>query len=150
MSVNLYFVPRCSLSRPETHVRAGYPWSLDFVSDSFTDGRRFRVLAIIDDFSRGCLALVQDISLSGARLVREFEAVIKHRGQVATIVSDNGTEMTNSAVLKFCQDTTLNWHYIAPSKPMQNAFVESFTHSSLGNITPAAFLANNGLEKLTA
>ena len=104
-------------------------WSLDFVSDAFTDGRRFRVLAFVDDFSRECLALVPDTSLSGARLVRELDAIIQVRGMPPTLVSDNGTEMTSSAVLKWCQETKVDWHYIAPGKPTQNAFIESFNGS---------------------
>ena len=64
-------------------------WSLDFVSDSFTDARRFRVLAIVDDFTRECLALIADTSLSGTRVARELDAVIARRGRPATCVSDN-------------------------------------------------------------
>ena len=104
-------------------------WSLDFVSDAFTDGRRFRVLAVVDDFSRECLALVADMSLSGLRVMRELTAIMARRGRPKTIVSDNGTELTSMAVLKWCQDTGIDWHYIAPGKPMQNAFVESFNGS---------------------
>ena len=104
-------------------------WSLDFVSDAFTDGRRFRVLAVVDDYSRECLALVADTSLSGHRVTRELNELIKCRGKPNTIVSDNGTELTSMAVLKWCQDTGVEWHYIQPGKPMQNAFVESFNGS---------------------
>jgi len=104
-------------------------WSLDFVSDALTDGRRFRVLAVVDDFTRECLALVADTSLSGRRLARELDAVITRRGKPRTIVSDNGTEMTSMAVLEWCQGTHVEWHYIAPGKPMQNGFVESFNGS---------------------
>jgi len=104
-------------------------WSLDFVSDAFTDGRRFRVLAVVDDYSRECLALVPDTSLSGKRLTRELDVIIQTRGMPTTIVSDNGTEMTSSAVLKWCQKTKVDWHYIAPGKPTQNAFIESFNGS---------------------
>ena len=64
-------------------------WSLDFISDAFTDGRRFRVLAIVDDFSRECLALVADTSLSGLRVTRELSAIMARRGRPRTIVSDN-------------------------------------------------------------
>jgi putative transposase len=109
--------------------RANARWSLDFVSDAFTDGRRFRVLAVIDDHTRECLALIADTSLSGARVVRELDAVIAWRGRPATIVSDNGTELTSMVVLRWCQQTRVEWHYIAPGKPMQNAFVESFIGS---------------------
>lgn len=105
-------------------------WSLDFVSDAFTDGRRFRVLAVIDDYSRECLGLVADTSLSGGRVVRELDVIIAKRGRKpSTIVSDNGTEFTSMAILKWCQDTKVDWHYIAPGKPMQNGFVESFNGS---------------------
>jgi putative transposase len=101
-------------------------WSLDFVSDALTDGRRFRVLAIVDDFTHECLALVADTSLSGARVARELDAVIARRGKPHTIVSDNGTELTSTATLVWQQVTGVDWHYIQPGKPIQNAFVESF------------------------
>ena len=118
-------------TRRPMHVpeRTNERWSLDFVSDAFTDGRKFRVLAIVDDFSRECLALVSDTSLSGLRMTRELNTIIKQRGKPKTIVSDNGTEMTSMAVLQWCQETKVEWHYIAPGKPMQNAFVESFNGS---------------------
>lgn len=109
--------------------KANERWSLDFVSDAFTDGRRFRVLAIVDDYSRECLALVADTSLSGLRVTRELSKLIIQRGKPNTIVSDNGTELTSMAVLKWCQETNIEWHYIQPGKPMQNGFVESFNGS---------------------
>ena len=101
-------------------------WSLDFLSDAFADGRRFRILAVVDDFTRECLALVADTSLPGLRVVRELEAIIAGRGRPAMCVSDNGTELTGMAVLRWCQEMRIEWHYIAPGKPTQNAFIESF------------------------
>src|SRR5262245_35140631 len=101
-------------------------WSLDFVSDCFTDGRRFRILAIVDDFTRESLALIPDTSLPGARVARELDALIARRGRPKSCVSDNGTELTSMAILKWTQATGIDWHYIAPGKPQQNAFVESF------------------------
>ena len=101
-------------------------WSLDFVSDTLTCSRRFRILCVVDDYTRECLALIADTSLSGLRVVRELDAIIRWRGRPATIVSDNGTELTSMAVLRWCQQTGVEWHYIAPGKPTQNAFVESF------------------------
>ena len=109
--------------------RANERWSLDFVSDAFTDGRRFRVLAVVDDYSRECLALVADTSLSGLRVTRELNELIRQRGKPKTVVSDNGTELTSMAVLRWCQETGIEWHYIQPGKPMQNGFVESFNGS---------------------
>jgi len=100
-------------------------WSLDFVSDVLADGRRFRVLVVVDDFTRECLTLVVDTSLSGARVVRALDAIIGLRGRPVMIVSDNGTELTSRAVLQWQEDAGVEWHYIAPGKPVQNAFVES-------------------------
>ena len=101
-------------------------WSLDFVSDTLTDGRRFRMLAIVDDFTRECLCLVADPSLSGVRVGRELDAIIARCGKPQTIVSDNGTELTSTAILHWSQEAVIEWHYIAPGKPTQNAFIESF------------------------
>ena len=103
-------------------------WSLDFVSDSLICGRRFRILCVVDDFSRECLALVADTSLSvsSARVARELTSLIGMRGKPHTVVSDNGTELTSSAILRWSQERRVEWHYITPGKPMQNGFVESF------------------------
>ena len=101
-------------------------WSLDFVSDALTDGRRFRILTVVDDFSRENLVLVADTSLSGQRVARELDRVIAERGMPTTIVSDNGTEFTSMAILQWVQKTGIDWHYIAPGKPQQNGFIESF------------------------
>ena len=101
-------------------------WSLDFVSDALSDGRKFRILTVVDDYSRECLALVADTSISGQRLARELTQLIEIRGKPNLIVSDNGTEMTSKAILKFQEDTKVGWHYIAPGKPHQNGFIESF------------------------
>ena len=101
-------------------------WSLDFVSDTLADGRRFRVLAVVDDFTRECLALVVDTSLSGVRVARELDRIVELRGCPCMIVSDNGTELTSNAILAWQEERGVEWHYIAPGKPMQNGFVESF------------------------
>ncbi len=104
-------------------------WSLDCVSDAFTDRRRFRVLAIVDDLSRECLGLIADASPSGPRVTRALTAIMVRRVQPKTIVSDNCMELTSMAVLRWCQETGVDLHYIAPGKPNQNAFVESFIGS---------------------
>ncbi len=75
-------------------------WSLDFVSDALVDSRRFRILAVVDDFTRECLALVVDTSLSGVRVARELERLAEFRGLPLMIVSDNGTELTSHAILR--------------------------------------------------
>ena len=105
---------------------ANQRWSLDFVSDALGDGRKFRVLCVIDDFSRECLATVANNSLSGERVTRELDRIASARGYPCMIVGDNGTELTSNAILKWQEDRLVEWHYIAPGKPMQNGFVESF------------------------
>lgn len=79
-------------------------WSLDFVHDQLVTGRRFRVLNIVDDVTRECLAAVIDTSISGRRVVRELGDLIARRGAPKMIVSDNGTELTSNAVLAWCGD----------------------------------------------
>jgi putative transposase len=101
-------------------------WSLDFVSDALACGRRFRVLAVVDDFTRECLGLVVDTSLSGRRVGRELDRIAELRGRPVMVVSDNGTELTSHAILRWQEERSVLWHYIAPGKPQQNGFVESF------------------------
>jgi len=72
------------------------------------------------------LALICDTSLSGERVARELDALIRIYGKPAMIVSDNGTELTSRAILRWQQEAGVEWHYIAPGKPQQNGFVESF------------------------
>ena len=110
----------------ETPLAANQRWSLDFVSDQITDGRRFRILTVIDNCTRECLALVADTSLSGRRVARELDAIIARRGRPDMIVSDNGTEYTSNAILGWAEETGVDWHYIAPGKPQQNGYNESF------------------------
>jgi len=106
--------------------RANARWSLDFVHDQLACGRRFRVLNVVDDVTRECLAAIPDTSISGRRAVRELTALIERRVRPGMIVSDNGTELTSNAILKWYAEHKIEWHYIAPGKPMQNGFVESF------------------------
>jgi len=101
-------------------------WSLDFVHDQLANGRRFRILNVVDDVTRECLGAVPDVSISGARVVRELSAIVASRGKPGMIVSDNGTELTSNAILTWSADMKIEWHYIMPGKPMQNGYIESF------------------------
>ena len=101
-------------------------WSVDFVHDQLASGRRLRILNIVDDVTRECLAAIPDTSISGRRVARELTALIERRGKPGMIVSDNGTEFTSNAMLAWAQDNRIVWHFIAPGKPMQNGFCESF------------------------
>ena len=110
----------------EVALQANQRWSLDFVSDQMTDGQRFRILTVVDNCTRECLALVADTSISGLRVARELDAIIRWRGRPETMVSDNGTELTSTAILTWADQTKVGWRYIAPGKPQQNGYNESF------------------------
>ena len=110
----------------EVPVTPNQRWSLDFIHDQLTDGRRFRILAVVDDCTRQCLALIADTSISGRRVARELDDIIRQWGRPNIIVSDNGTELTSNAILSWADVTGVGWHYIAPGKPQQNGFIESF------------------------
>jgi putative transposase len=101
-------------------------YSLDFVSDSLICGRRFRILGVVDDYPQECLALVADTSLSGERVARELTSLMGSRGKPHTVVSDNGAELTSSAIPCCSQVRRVEWHHIAPGMPTQNGFMESF------------------------
>jgi putative transposase len=101
-------------------------WSLDFVHDQLVDGRRFRILCVVDDCTRECLALVADTSIPGLRVARELDRIMAGRARPQAVVSDNGTELTSNAMLRWADEHRVAWHYIAPGKPTQNAFIESF------------------------
>lgn len=85
-------------------------WSLDFVHDQFANSRRFRILNVVDDVT----------------VARELTAIVERRGKPGMIVSDHGTDFTCNAMLAWSKDTAIDWHFIAPGKPMQNGFVERF------------------------
>jgi putative transposase len=119
---------RASSSRTPMPVplRPNQRWSLDFLSDRFVACRKFRILAVNDDCCRENLTLIADTSISGARAARELDAMVRIHGKPACVVSDNGTEFTRKAILKWANENGVEWHYIDPSKPQQNGYIESF------------------------
>lgn len=106
--------------------RPNVRWSIDFIHDQLSNGRRFRILNVIDDVTKECLAAVADTSISGRRVARELNAIIAWRGKPELIVSDHGTEFTSNAMLAWAQSGRVAWHFIAPGKPMQNGICEAF------------------------
>jgi putative transposase len=109
-----------------TEARPNARWSVDFVHDQLSNGRRFRILNVIDDVTKECLAAVADTSISGRRVARALDAIIARRGKPDLIVSDHGTEFTSNAMLAWAQSSRIAWHFIAPGKPMQNGICEAF------------------------
>lgn len=109
-------------------------WSLDFVHDQFGCGRRLRVLNIVDDVTRECLAAIPDTSISGRRVARELTELIARRGKPGMIVSDHGTEFISNAILAWSKDHQVEWHFIAPGKPMQNGFLRKLQRPDAGRV----------------
>ena len=107
-------------------VTANQVWSVDFMTDALSSGRRFRTLNIVDDFTRECLAIEVDTSLGGMRVVRVLEELKQRRGLPRQIRSDNGPEFLSRAVDQWAYEQGLQWHTIQPGRPMENGYVESF------------------------
>src|SRR5690606_20727460 len=101
-------------------------WSMDFVSDTLSNGRRFRCLNIIDEYSRECLAIEAGHSLPSVRVIDVLERLRTARGLPSVIVTDNGSEFTSRAFDGWAYARDIRIDYIQPGKPVQNCFVESF------------------------
>jgi putative transposase len=101
-------------------------WSMDFVSDRLEDGRLLRVLSVVDHFTRECLLLEADTSLTGTRVARVLDRIARQRGYPDSIRVDNGSEFYSRAM-----DRWAHWHgvkleFIRPGKPIENGYIESF------------------------
>jgi putative transposase len=103
-----------------------HTWSIDFMSDSLTDGRRFRLFNVIDDFNRESLAIEADTSLPTLRVIRVLERLIEQRGAPVNIRCDNGPEFISHKLKEWCdhQSRKINLQFIQPGRPMQNAYIE--------------------------
>jgi putative transposase len=112
--------------KPTAPTRINQRWSLDFVSDQLADGRRLRVLTVVDDYTRECLALETDTSLSGRRVARVLEQLRQQRGLPERLLTDNGPEFTSRALDAWAYARGVTQQFIEPGKPVQNAYVESF------------------------
>jgi putative transposase len=92
-------------------------WSLDFIHDSLRDGRRFRALTVVDDFSRECPVIAVDTSISGQRVTRVLEELAQFTGLPEVLVLDNGPEFTSKAMLCWAEERGVKLHFINPGKP---------------------------------
>lgn len=101
-------------------------WSMDFVSDQLITGQRFRVLNIIDEYSRESLGQLVDVSIPGCYVARYLDRIVEERGKPKTIVCDNGTEFTSKAMFLWSKENRVSLSFIQPGKPTQNGFCESF------------------------
>ena len=101
-------------------------WSLDFLLDTLEDGRRVRLLAVVDDFTRTCLAIEVDTSIGGRRVVEVLQRLVEPRARPAVLITDNGPEFVGRALDAWAYAQGIRLHFIEPGKPNQNAYVESF------------------------
>lgn len=101
-------------------------WSMDFVSDQLSNGRRFRILNVVDDYSRECIGQYVDLSISGETVGRILNMLVSERSKPQSIVCDNGSEFTSKAMFFWAKKSGVKLAFIQPGKPTQNAFVESF------------------------
>ncbi len=116
-------VDRVALPAP---VKPNERWSMDFVTDSTVTGRRFRILAIVDDYSRECPAVEVDTSLGGTRVVAVLDRLAETQGLPEAITMDNGPEFAGKALDEWAYRRGIKLNFIRPGKPIENAFVESF------------------------
>ena len=115
-------------------------WSLDFVHDQMANGRRFRILNVVDDVTHECLAAIPDTSISGHRVARELTALLERRGRPGLIVSDNGTEFTSHAIFTWAKDQRFEWHYIMPGKTTKQGDYAGIENEMSLTITEIKFL----------
>ncbi len=111
---------------PDVPARPGERWSMDFVHDTLADGRVFRCLTVVDDFTRECPLIAVDTSLPGSRVAEALDCLAGRRPLPAWIVCDNGPEFTSRAFLAWTQRRGIRLQFIRPGKPVENAYVESF------------------------
>jgi putative transposase len=105
-------------------VAANQTWSIDFMSDALTDGRKFRLLNVLDDYNRESLAIEVDTSLPSLRVQRVLNRLINERGKPSLIRVDNGPEFISHTLQQWCEDQDIILQFIQPGKPMQNAYIE--------------------------
>ena len=105
---------------------ANQRWSLDFVADQLASGQRFRVLNVVDDFTRECLVMHVRVSITGYDVVRGITAVVRFRGPPLAIITDNAPEFVNKALDLWTHETRISHLFIRPGKPVENAYIESF------------------------
>lgn len=122
------------LNRPYTQgiSQPLYPnvtWSMDFMSDAMSDGRKLRVLTIIDDFNRECLAIEIGLSISSERVIRIVSQLIEYHGKPDQIQTDNGPEFTSHGYTDWCLEQQIDALYIQPGKPNQNGLIERFNRT---------------------
>jgi putative transposase len=107
-------------------VRPNQRWSMDFVSDKLADGRSFRILTVVDQFTRECVALEADRSMTGRKVAEVLEGVREERSLPESITVDNGSEFSGRALEAWAMANDVQLCFIRPGRPVENGFIESF------------------------
>src|SRR6202035_1266837 len=121
-------------------------WSMDFMSDALLNGRRIRVLNIIDEYSREALTVHSDYSIPASSVINQLNILEEHRDLPSRIRVDNGPEFTSFEFTGWCSSKNIQITYIQPGRPMQNAYIERFNKTYRGDILDAYLFEN--LEQL--
>jgi len=134
LELNLRIKPRRRITRDKpdalgTATAINQVWSMDFMSDSLTDGRSLRTFNVIDDYNREGLTIDVDLSLPSERVIRSLEQVIEWRGKPKAIRCDNGPEYIAQSLINWANEKQITLMYIQPGKPTQNAYVERFNRT---------------------
>ena len=134
LELNLRIKPKRRLKRDKPDalsvpVAPNQVWSIDFMSDSLTDGRALRTFNVLDDYNREGLGIEVDQSLPSARVIRALEQIIEWRGKPAAIRCDNGPEYIAQGLVDWTNEQQITLMYIQPGKPTQNAYIERFNRT---------------------
>jgi len=135
LELNLRIKPKRRIKRDKPDalsvpVAVNEVWSMDFMSDSLSDGRSLRTFNLIDDYNRECLAIDVDLSMPALRVIRSLEQVIEWRGKPAALRCDNGPEYISGALINWANQHQITLMYIQPGKPTQNAYIERFNRTA--------------------
>lgn len=135
LELNLRIKPRRRVKRDKPDALSiptaiNQVWSMDFMSDSLSDGRSLRTFNVIDDYNRECLTIDVDLSMPSLRVIRALEQVIEWRGKPAALRCDNGPEYISGALVNWANQHQITLLYIQPGKPTQNAYVERFNRTA--------------------
>jgi len=123
---------------PREGLNAG--WSMDFMSDALVNGRRIRVLNIIDEYSREALVVHADYSMPSSTVISQMKILEEQRGLPSRIRVDNGTEFTRFEFTEWCRSKNIEIAFIQPGRPMQNAYIERFNKTYRGDIRVLTYL----------
>jgi len=135
LELNLRIKPRRRIVRDQPDVLSvpkaiNQVWSMDFMSDSLGDGRKFRTFNVMDDYNREGLAIEVGHSLPSERVIRALQQVIEWRGKPAAIRCDNGPEYISQRLIDWTTEQRITLLYIQPGKPTQNAYIERFNRTA--------------------